>query len=55
MVYGVLENFGYRQLLSVSKMQAFWQFVRNRGSWGDMQRGGFRKRRATGARSSAAP
>jgi cellulose synthase/poly-beta-1,6-N-acetylglucosamine synthase-like glycosyltransferase len=43
-VYGVLENFGYRQLLSISKMQAFWQFLMNRRSWGDMQRGGFRKR-----------
>lgn len=48
-VYGVLENFGYRQLLSISKMQAFWQFIRNRGPWGDMQRGGFKKRDAAGA------
>ncbi len=48
-VYGVLENFGYRQLLSISKMQAFWQFLRNRGTWGDMQRGGFKKRDAAGA------
>ncbi len=43
-VYGILENFGYRQALSLSKVQAFWQFLRNRRGWGDMQRGGFRKR-----------
>ncbi|HXI02405.1 MAG TPA: glycosyltransferase [Candidatus Saccharimonadales bacterium] len=50
-VFGVLENFGYRQLLSISKMQAFWQFLRRRGSWGDMRHGGFRKRGAAGAPS----
>lgn len=43
-VFGVLENFGYRQVLSLSKVQAFWQFLRRRRGWGDMQRGGFRKR-----------
>ena len=43
-VFGILENFGYRQILSLSKMQAFWQFLRNRRGWGDMKRGGFRKR-----------
>ncbi|HZE88170.1 MAG TPA: glycosyltransferase, partial [Verrucomicrobiae bacterium] len=26
-VYGILENFGYRQILSLSKVQAFWQFL----------------------------
>lgn len=54
-VYGVLENFGYRQMLSISKMQAFWQFVRNRGSWGDMQRGGFKKRSTGGVQPSPSP
>ncbi len=53
-VFGVLENFGYRQLLSISKMQAFWQFLRNRGSWGDMQRRGFKKREPAGAPSGTA-
>jgi cellulose synthase/poly-beta-1,6-N-acetylglucosamine synthase-like glycosyltransferase len=45
-VFGVLENFGYRQILSLSKVQAFWQFLRRRRGWGEMQRGGFRKRDA---------
>jgi cellulose synthase/poly-beta-1,6-N-acetylglucosamine synthase-like glycosyltransferase len=54
-VYGVVENFGYRQVLSVSKMQAFWQFIRRQGSWGDMQRGGFRKRDGASASASPAP
>jgi len=47
LVFGVLENFGYRQILSLSKVQAFWQFLRRRRGWGDMQRGGFRKRSTT--------
>ena len=48
-VFGVMENFGYRQILSLSKVQAFWQFMRRRRGWGDMQRGGFRKRRDASA------
>jgi cellulose synthase/poly-beta-1,6-N-acetylglucosamine synthase-like glycosyltransferase len=51
-VYGILENFGYRQALSLSKVQAFWQFLARRRGWGDMQRGGFRKR---GAPTAPAP
>jgi cellulose synthase/poly-beta-1,6-N-acetylglucosamine synthase-like glycosyltransferase len=43
-VFGILENFGYRQILSLSKVQAFWQFLTRRRGWGDMQRGGFTKR-----------
>lgn len=45
-VYGILENFGYRQALSLSKVQAFWQFLTRRRGWGDMQRSGFHKRGA---------
>lgn len=51
-VFGVLENFGYRQILSVSKVQAFWQFMRRRRAWGEIQRDGFRKRRVTPSPSS---
>lgn len=43
-VYGVLENFGYRQLLSLFKVKAFWDFVRRRRGWGEMKRRGFAKR-----------
>jgi cellulose synthase/poly-beta-1,6-N-acetylglucosamine synthase-like glycosyltransferase len=39
--YGVLENFGYRQLLSAMKVKAFWDAVRRRRAWGRMQRRGF--------------
>ena len=43
-VYGVLENFGYRQILSLFKVKAFFDFVRRRRGWGDMKRRGFEKR-----------
>jgi cellulose synthase/poly-beta-1,6-N-acetylglucosamine synthase-like glycosyltransferase len=43
-VYGVLENFGYRQMLSLFKVKAFWDFVRRRRGWGEMKRRGFVKR-----------
>ena len=43
-VYGVLENFGYRQLMSLYKVKAFWDFIRRRRDWGDMKRKGFEKR-----------
>jgi cellulose synthase/poly-beta-1,6-N-acetylglucosamine synthase-like glycosyltransferase len=39
--YGVLENFGYRQLLSAMKVKAFWDTIRRRRAWGRMQRRGF--------------
>ncbi len=45
-VYAVLENFGYRQILSLFKVKAFFDFVRRRRGWGDMKRRGFEKRAA---------
>jgi len=39
---GVLENFGFRQLLSVFKVKAFWDYLWRRRSWGRMEREGFR-------------
>jgi len=54
--YGILENFGYRQILSLFKVKAFWDFVRRRRGWGDMKRRGFVKRaRAADASQGAAP
>jgi cellulose synthase/poly-beta-1,6-N-acetylglucosamine synthase-like glycosyltransferase len=41
--YSVLENFGYRQLLSAMKVKAFWDAVRRRRAWGQMQRRGFQQ------------
>ena len=40
--FGVLENFGYRQLLSLFKVKAFWDVLRRRRAWGRMDRTGFR-------------
>ena len=41
--YSVLENFGYRQLLSAMKVKAFWDTIRRRRAWGQMQRRGFQR------------
>jgi len=38
-----LENFGYRQLNSIWRVQAWWQFIRKKKSWGTMTRSGFAK------------
>jgi cellulose synthase/poly-beta-1,6-N-acetylglucosamine synthase-like glycosyltransferase len=44
--YSVLENFGYRQILSAMKVKAFYDTVRRRRAWGQMQRKGFQKEQA---------
>ena len=43
LAYTVIENFGYRQLLSAMKVKAFWDTVRRRRAWGRMQRRGFQE------------
>ena len=53
LVFSVLENFGYRQMLSLFKVKAFWDVVRRRRAWGVMERDGFRPARE--ARSGSAP
>ena len=40
-VYGVLENFGYRQLNTLWRAYAIVSFLRNNQSWGAMERQGF--------------
>lgn len=40
MLYAVLENAGYRQLVHLWRVEGFWQLVR-RGEWGAMERRGF--------------
>jgi cellulose synthase/poly-beta-1,6-N-acetylglucosamine synthase-like glycosyltransferase len=42
LVFGILENFGYRQLLAFFKVKAFWDIVLRRRTWGRMERAGFR-------------
>ena len=35
----VIENFGYRQLVTLWRLQGLWQWAaRTRGRWGDMKR-----------------
>ena len=40
----ILENFGYRQLNNLWRIQGWWQFLRGRRDWGAMQRKGFARR-----------
>lgn len=42
----VLENFGYRQLNSIWRLQGTWQFLRGVRTWGEMSRRGFRAKPA---------
>jgi cellulose synthase/poly-beta-1,6-N-acetylglucosamine synthase-like glycosyltransferase len=46
LAYSVIENFGYRQVLSAMKVKAFWDAIRRRRAWGQMQRRGFQKKDA---------
>jgi cellulose synthase/poly-beta-1,6-N-acetylglucosamine synthase-like glycosyltransferase len=41
LVFSVLENLGYRQMLALFKVRAFWDVVRRRRAWGRMDRTGF--------------
>jgi cellulose synthase/poly-beta-1,6-N-acetylglucosamine synthase-like glycosyltransferase len=43
LVCGILENFGFRQLLALFKIQAFWEYLRGLRRWGMLQRAGFEK------------
>jgi len=43
-LYGVLENFGYRQLNTLWRALAIVSFLRNNTNWGAMERKGFRTR-----------
>jgi cellulose synthase/poly-beta-1,6-N-acetylglucosamine synthase-like glycosyltransferase len=44
-LYGVLENFGYRQLNTLWRAMAILSFLRNNTDWGAMERKGFRTRK----------
>ncbi|ALE17388.1 glycosyl transferase, group 2 family protein [Altererythrobacter epoxidivorans] len=37
----VVENFGYRQISNLWRMQGWWQFIRRQQGWGTMTRKGF--------------
>ena len=40
-IVAVIENFGYRQLSNVWRLQGWWQFMRKQQGWGTMTRKGF--------------
>lgn len=40
-VAAIVENFGYRQLNSLWRIEGIWQFLRRRREWGEMTRTGF--------------
>lgn len=48
-IAGVVENFGYRQVLAIFKVKAFFDFLLRRKTWGRMEREGFRKARRPAA------
>jgi hypothetical protein len=39
--YGVLENLGYRQLITAYRVRGFFSYLRGNKSWGEIQRVGF--------------
>jgi cellulose synthase/poly-beta-1,6-N-acetylglucosamine synthase-like glycosyltransferase len=41
--FGIVENFGYRQMLSLFKVKGFLDFLLRRGTWGRMERTGFNR------------
>ena len=49
-----MENFGYRQMLSLFKIKAFWDVIRRRRGWGRMERTGFRAPRQSPPGNDAA-
>ena len=44
-IYGILENFGYRQINTVWRALAIVSFLRKNTDWGAMERKGFEKRK----------
>jgi len=43
----VLENFGYRQLLALWRVEGLWDALRGKRGWGAMERSGFQRHVAT--------
>jgi cellulose synthase/poly-beta-1,6-N-acetylglucosamine synthase-like glycosyltransferase len=39
----ILENFGYRQISNLWRVQGFWQYLRGKQGWGTMTRVGFKR------------
>lgn len=45
-LFGVLENFGYRQINTYWRVMAIVSFIRKKNDWGDMERKGFGQQEA---------
>lgn len=43
LLYSVIENLGYRQLLAVWRVRATYDFLRKKSDWGEMRRKGYEK------------
>ena len=41
-----IENFGYRQLNTIWRLESWYQFIRKKRGWGTMVRAGFTKQAA---------
>lgn len=55
MFAAVLENFGYRQLNGLWRIEGTWQFFRKQQGWGKMTRTGFKKSGAAQRKIGSAP
>ena len=42
-IVAVLENFGYRQLCNLWRIQGWWQYLRKNEQWGPMARKAFKR------------
>lgn len=51
----ILENFGYRQLNGLWRIEGSWQFFRRKQGWGKMSRAGFKKTQTAEGKSAARP
>ncbi len=40
-IFSVLENFGYRQVMTAYRVRGFWSYLRGNHSWGTIDRRGF--------------
>jgi hypothetical protein len=47
-LYAIWENIGYRQLLALFKVKAFFDFIRRRRRWGEMGHKGFQEPASAG-------
>jgi hypothetical protein len=46
----IAENFGYRQLNLLWRIEGIWQYFRKKQSWGEMTRTGFTKKKPAAAK-----